>query len=168
VRRPVCAVAGGGACTAEEAAAARETGRLLARAGFVLVTGGLGGVMEAASRGAREGGGLVLALLPGTEAADANPFVEVAIPTGLGDARNALLAAAGEVLIAVGGGAGTLSEIALALKRGTPVVGLGTWALDAARLPPGAGIRPAASPAEAVRLAVEAVEGRTPGRLPRS
>ncbi len=164
MNRPVCAVAGGSSCSREEYAAAREAGRLLARAGFVVVTGGLGGVMEASSRGAREGGGLVLGLLPGTDAADANPFVEVAIPTGLGDARNAVVAAAGSVVIAVGGSLGTLSEVALALKRGTPVIGLGTWSLDPSRLPPGGGVREASSPAEAVRMAVEILEGRKAAR----
>lgn len=158
MNRPVCAVAGGSSCSREEYAAARETGRLLAKAGFVVATGGLGGVMEAASRGAREAGGLTLGLLPGSDPADANPFIEIAVPTGLGDARNALVAATGSVLIAIGGSLGTLSEVALALKRGTPVVGLGTWSLDPERLPPGGGIREAGSPEEAVRLAVGILE----------
>jgi uncharacterized protein (TIGR00725 family) len=165
VTRPVCAVAGGSSCSREESAAAREVGRLLARAGFVVATGGLGGVMEAASRGAREEGGLVLGILPGPDATDANPFVDVAVPTGLGDARNALVAATGDALVAVGGGFGTLSEVALALKRGIPVVGLGTWRLDPERLPPGGRVREAATPAEAVGLVLELVEARTPGRL---
>jgi hypothetical protein len=121
--------------------------------------------MEAASRGAREEGGLVLGILPGADGADANPFVDVALPTGLGDGRNALVAAAGDALVAIGGGLGTLSEVALALKRGTPVVGLGTWRLDPDRLPPQAGIREASTPAEAVQLVVDFVEARTPGRL---
>jgi len=163
--RAVCAVAGGSSCSREESAAAREVGRLLARAGFLVVTGGLGGVMEAASRGAREEGGLVIGLLPGADAADANPFVDVALPTGLGDGRNALVASAGDALVAVGGGLGTLSEVALALRRGTPVVGLGTWRLDPERLPPGGGIREASTPEEAVAQVVELVEARSPGRL---
>jgi len=163
MRKPICAVAGGSSCSREEAAAAREVGRLLAEAGFAVATGGLGGVMEAASRGARDGGGLVLGLLPGTDAGDANPFVDLALPTGLGDGRNALVAASGDAMIAVGGGFGTLSEVALALKRGIPVVGLGTWNLDPGRLPPGGGIRDAATPEEAVRLVVEAVEIRNRG-----
>jgi uncharacterized protein (TIGR00725 family) len=163
--RPVCAVAGGSSCSREESAAARETGRLLAKAGFVVATGGLGGVMEAASRGAREEGGLVIGILPGSDGADANPFVDVALPTGLGDGRNALVASAGDALVAVGGGLGTLSEVALALRRGTPVVGLGTWKLDPGRLPPGSRVREAETPAEAVRLVVDLVEARSPGRL---
>lgn len=165
MNRAVCAVIGGSSCSREEYAAAREVGRLLAKAGFVVVTGGLGGVMEAASRGAREEGGLVLGVLPTTEASDANPFVEVALPTGLGDARNAIVAASGDGVVAVGGSLGTLSEVALALKRGTPVAGLGTWVLDPDRLPPGGRVHEAASPEEAVEWVAAAVEARTPGRL---
>ncbi|MCK6480321.1 MAG: TIGR00725 family protein [Planctomycetes bacterium] len=166
MNRRLCAVVGGSSCSREEYAAAREVGRLLAREGFAVVTGGLGGVMEAASRGAREEGGLVLGLLPGTDAADANPFVEIALPTGLGDARNALVAAAGDAVVAVGGSLGTLSEVALALKRGTPVAGLGTWSLDPERIPPGGGILEASSPEEAVRLLLAALAARPgpPGR----
>lgn len=163
--RATCAVAGGSACSREEYAAAREVGRLLAKAGFVVVTGGLGGVMEAASRGAREAGGLVIGLLPTADASDANPYVGVALPTGLGDARNALVAAAGEAMVAVGGHLGTLSEVALALRRGIPVVGLGTWVLDPGRLPPAGGVVAAATPEEAVAIVRAAVEARRPGRL---
>jgi uncharacterized protein (TIGR00725 family) len=117
----------------------------------------MGGVMEAASRGAREAGGLVLGILPGTDAEDANPWVDVALPTGLGDARNALVAAAGDVVIAVGGSLGTLSEIALTLKRGTAVVGLGTWTLDSSRVVPGMDVLHAEDPDEALRLALESL-----------
>jgi uncharacterized protein (TIGR00725 family) len=93
----------------------------------VLVCGGLGGVMEAACRGAKGSGGLTVGILPGADRAAANPFVDVAIPTGLGEARNALVVRAADAVIAIGGGYGTLSEIALALRAGKPVVGLGTW-----------------------------------------
>jgi uncharacterized protein (TIGR00725 family) len=163
--RPVCAVVGGSSCSREEAAAARAVGRLLARAGFVVATGGLGGVMEAASRGAREEGGLVVGILPGPDRDAANPFVDLALPTGMGDARNALVAAAGDAMVAVGGSLGTLSEVALALKRGIPVAGLGTWRLDEERAPPGGRLLEAGSPEEAVRLVVERVESRSPGLL---
>jgi len=108
----------------------------------VLVCGGLGGVMEAACRGAKDGGGTTVGILPGTERAAANAFVDVAIPTGLGEARNALVVRAADALIAIGGAYGTLSEIAFALKAGKPVVGLGTWDVD--------GVRPAGSPEAAV------------------
>jgi uncharacterized protein (TIGR00725 family) len=105
-------------------------GRELAGAGAVVVCGGLGGVMEAACRGAREAGGRTIGILPGTDRTAANEFVEVAIPTGLGEARNALVVRTADALIAVGGGYGTLSEIALALKAGKRVVGLDSWDID--------------------------------------
>lgn len=105
-------------------------GRLLAERGAVLVCGGLGGTMEAACRGAKQAGGTTIGLLPGSSRSDANRYVDVAIPTGLGEARNALVVRTADVLIAVGGGYGTLSEIALALKVGKRVIGLDTWAID--------------------------------------
>ena len=108
-------------------------GRELAARGAVLVCGGLGGVMEAACRGAKDAGGRTVGILPGTDRAAANPFVDTAIPTGLGEARNALVVRAADGLIAVGGGYGTLSEIALALKAGKPVVGLDSWEIDGVR-----------------------------------
>ena len=107
--------------------AADEVGRLVAEAGGVVVCGGLGGVMEAACRGARSAGGVTVGLLPSDERRTANPFVSVAIPTGLGELRNGLVVRAADAIIAVGGAYGTLSEVALALKLGRPVVGLGTW-----------------------------------------
>ena len=110
--------------------AAAEVGRLLAERGAVVVCGGLGGTMEAACRGAKQAGGTTVGLLPGGSRSDANPFVDVAIPTGLGEARNALVVRAADVVVAVGGGYGTLSEIALALKAGKRVVGLGSWEID--------------------------------------
>jgi uncharacterized protein (TIGR00725 family) len=105
-------------------------GRELAARGAVLVCGGLGGVMEAACRGAKDAGGRTVGILPGTDRAAANPFVDAAIPTGLGEARNALVVRAADALIAVGGGYGTLSEIALALKAGKRVVGLDSWDIN--------------------------------------
>lgn len=123
------AVVGAGRCTSSQAATAAAVGRGLAEIGFVVVTGGLGGVMEAASRGAREAGGTSVGLLPGTDRATANPHVDVAIPTGMGEMRNVLVVRSADVVIAVGGGHGTLSEIAFALKTDVPVIGIGTWDL---------------------------------------
>jgi hypothetical protein len=123
------AVIGGSGCTDEEADLAAEVGRILAGRGVGVVCGGRGGVMEAACRGAAQAGGLTVGLLPGADASEANPWVQVAIPTGLGEARNAIVAVAGGGVIAVGGEYGTLSEIALALKAGKRVAGLGTWAI---------------------------------------
>jgi uncharacterized protein (TIGR00725 family) len=111
-------------------ATADRVGRLVAQRGAVVVCGGLGGVMEAACRGAQGEGGLAVAILPGLDRSAANPHVDVALPTGLGEARNALVVRAADCVIAVGGGYGTLSEIALALKGGKRVVGLHTWDID--------------------------------------
>jgi uncharacterized protein (TIGR00725 family) len=123
------AVATGGDADAEECALAEEVGRELARRGAVVVCGGLGGGMEAACRGAKEAGGTTVGILPGDRRLDANPYVDVALATGLGEARNALVVRAADAVIAVAGEFGTLSEIALALRTGTPVVGLATWQL---------------------------------------
>jgi uncharacterized protein (TIGR00725 family) len=109
---------------------AESVGRLVAQRGAALVCGGLGGVMEAACRGARAEGGSTIGILPGLDRSAANPHVQVAIATGLGEARNALVVRAADCLIAVGGAYGTLSEIALALKAGKRVVGLNTWEIE--------------------------------------
>ncbi len=125
------AVVGAGEASAAELAVAEEVGARLAQSGAVVVCGGLGGVMEAACRGAKSvRGGTTVGILPGVRREDANGWVDVAIPTGLGEARNALVVRAADALIAVGGGYGTLSEIALGLKAGKPVLGLGSWAID--------------------------------------
>jgi uncharacterized protein (TIGR00725 family) len=142
---PYVAVVGPGEASAEQIANAEAVGRALAGAGAVLVCGGLGGVMEAACRGAAQNGGLTIGILPGADRAAANQWVGVAIPTGLGELRNGLIVRAADAVIAVGGAYGTLSEIALALKTGVPVVGLGTWEID--------GVQPASSPQEAVERA---------------
>jgi uncharacterized protein (TIGR00725 family) len=114
----------------EPTVAAAEVGRLLAEAGATLVCGGRGGAMEAACRGAKEADGLTVGILPGADRTEANPFVDVVLPTGLGEARNALVVGAADVVIAIGGGYGTLAEIALALKAGKRVIGLGTWEIE--------------------------------------
>lgn len=124
---PRIAVIGAAACSAEQAAMAEEVGRLLAEAGAVVLTGGRGGVMEAASRGASRAGGLTVGILPGNDAHEANPWVHLPIVTGLSEARNAILIRTAQAVIAVGGEYGTLSEIAFALKFGRPVIGLYTW-----------------------------------------
>jgi uncharacterized protein (TIGR00725 family) len=147
--QPYVAVVGPGEATPEEIATAEEVGHLLAERGAVLVCGGLGGVMEAACRGAKEGGGRTVGILPGSDRAAANPHVDVAIATGLGEARNALVVRAADVLIAVGGAYGTLSEIALALKTGTPVVGIRSWELA------GRPLKEARDAREAVELALD-------------
>jgi uncharacterized protein (TIGR00725 family) len=124
------AVVGAGEATGEQAWLAEEVGAALAEAGAVVVTGGLGGVMEAASRGAKSRRGRTLGLLPGEDRGAANGWVDIAVPTGMGEMRNALVVRTADAVIAIGGGAGTLSEIALALKAGKLVVGLGTWDIE--------------------------------------
>jgi uncharacterized protein (TIGR00725 family) len=126
-RTPYVAVVGPGEASASELRAAEEVGAGLAAAGATVVTGGLGGVMEAACRGGRSRGGMTIGILPGEDRDAANGWVEVAIATGLGELRNGLVVRAADALVAIGGGHGTLSEVALALKLGRPVVGLGTW-----------------------------------------
>lgn len=135
-------------------AAAEQVGRGLAEAGATVVCGGLGGVMEAACRGARTAGGTTLGILPGTDRTVANPHVSIAIPSGLGEARNTLVVRAAQAVIAVGGAYGTLSEIAFALKTGVPVVGLGTWRLTRGDGVADTGVHHEEEPRAAVELAL--------------
>lgn len=124
------AVIGDSACSAEEAGLAESVGRLLALEGATVFCGGLGGVMEAVCRGAKAGNGLTVGILPGTTAEAANRWVDVPVVTGMGEARNAVVVRSARAVIAIGGGYGTLSEIAYALKSGIPVIGLNTWTLS--------------------------------------
>lgn len=127
---PHIGVIGAGETDEELSALAEAVGSALARRGAVLVCGGLGGVMEAACRGAVEEAGLTVGILPGTDRRAANPHVRVAIPTGMGEMRNALIVRAADAIIAIAGEFGTLSEMAFALKTGVPVVGLRAWELS--------------------------------------
>ncbi len=156
--REIISVVGGGSCPPEQYRQAREVGRLLAARGYIVLTGGLGGVMEAACRGAREAGGLTIGVLPGIVRSAANPYVDLVLTTGLSDARNLIIATSGRALVAVDGGLGTLSEIAFALKHGVPVIGLGTWTLSEHPVP-GEGVRVVESPAEAVEAVILALGG---------
>ena len=140
-------------------AAAETVGRAIGQAGAVLVCGGRGGVMEAACRGARAAGGVTVGILPGSDPSEANPHVEIVVPTGMGDARNALVVRAGDAVVAVDGGYGTLSEIALALVTGTPVVGITTWELARCGEPDGR-IERVDDPARAVARALELAKGQ--------
>ena len=123
-------VLGASDCSSEVAAIAYEVGREIARQGAVLLCGGLGGVMEAAARGAHEAGGLTVGILPGPDAKAANPYVDIKIVTDMGQARNIVLVRSCHAVIAVSGQYGTLSEIAFALKTGIPCIGLQTWDID--------------------------------------
>lgn len=143
----------------KELALAEEVGAEVARVGAVLLTGGLGGAMEAASRGARRGGGVTVGILPGPTREGANPYLDLSIPTGMGEMRNALLVRSADGVVAVGGGDGTLSEIALALKLGKPLAGLETWR---AELGDGGNVVPvAASPKEAVAAVMAAIDAHS-------
>ena len=135
-------VIGGGSIGPETAAVAETLGRRLAERGHVVVCGGLGGVMEAACRGARAEDGETIGILPTDDRRDANPHVTTPIPTGMGHARNALVVMNGDAAVAVDGAAGTLSEIGLALAQGRPVAGLDTHDID--------GVEAVDSPAAAV------------------
>ncbi len=123
------AVVGGGEGSAAALDAAEVVGAELARAGAIVVCGGLDGVMAAACRGAKSAGGTTVGVLPETDPGTANPWVDVVIPTGLGEARNAIVVRSAGAVVAIDGEYGTLSEIALALRSGVPVIGLGTWSL---------------------------------------
>jgi uncharacterized protein (TIGR00725 family) len=153
------AVCGGGEAGEATCGLAERVGAELARLGAVVVTGGLGGVMEAAGRGAKAEGGTTLGILPGDDRRAANPWVDVAVPTGMGEARNALVVRAADAVVAVAGEFGTLSEIALALRLGTPVVGLGTWELARAGRPVEA-VHAVDDPVAAARLAVDLAAAR--------
>ena len=156
VKPPYVAVCGSGEATKQEEAWAQEVGRLVAEAGAVLFCGGLGGVMDAAAKGCEAAGGVSIGILPGEGRDSASPHLTVSIPTGLGEARNALVVRAADAVIAIGGEFGTLSEIALALKLGKPVVGLRTWALAKEGLKVSVIIE-ATTPEEAVRVALDAM-----------
>lgn len=146
------AVIGHGQAAPGEYDTAYATGRLIAENGAVLVCGGLGGVMEAACKGAQEAGGTTVGILPGTEGG--NPYLSITINTGLSHARNVLVVLSADAVIAVGGKYGTLSEIAIALKAGRPVYSLGSWDIE--------GVIPCSSPEDAVMRAVhDAVRSRT-------
>jgi uncharacterized protein (TIGR00725 family) len=147
-RLPYVGVIGAGSCSDTVYELAREVGHEVGRRGWVLICGGLGGVMEAAARGCVEAGGQTVGILPGLDRALANPFITVAIPTGLGEARNVMVVRASDVLVAIAGGYGTLSEIGLALKTGKRVIGLETWQ-DIQ------GIEYVSTPAEAIQRIIE-------------
>jgi len=152
--RMLIAVVGGSTCSSEEEQWAAAVGRLLGERGAVLLCGGLGGVMDAAARGAKQAGGLTVGILPGSNPADANPHIDVPLTTGMGEMRNALIVRAAGAVIAIGGGWGTLSEVALARRIGTPVVGLH----DA--FPSAVDIPRVGTPDAAVQWALEQARGR--------
>jgi uncharacterized protein (TIGR00725 family) len=126
----IIAVIGDSSCSPEEAKLAENVGELLAQRGATIVCGGLGGVMEAVCRGAKSKGGLTVGILPGEDLSMANPWVDIPVVTGIGEARNVAVVKSAQAAIAIGGGYGTLSEIAYALKNNIPVIGLNTWSMS--------------------------------------
>jgi uncharacterized protein (TIGR00725 family) len=148
---PYVAVIGASVATGEQERVAEEVGRRLAEAGAIVITGGGGGVMAAASRGAAQAGGTVIGILPGEDRADANRWVSIALPTGLGELRNGLIVRAADAAVAVGGAYGTLSEIALAMVADVAVIGLDTWAVQ--------GVHTARTAQEAVEQALDLSRG---------
>ena len=150
-------VIGGGQCSAEDAKLAEAVGRGLARRGAVLVCGGLGGVMEAACKGAKLAGGLNIGILPEDSRYTANPYVDIPIVTGLGYARNVIVVKSSQAVIAIHGSYGTLSEIACALQSGIPVIGINTWSLSVDGQPD-ASIIPAEDAEDAVEKAIDAAK----------
>jgi len=154
--RKFVAVIGGSQASAKETKLAEEVGRQLARRGVVLVCGGLGGIMEAACRGARSQGGITVGILPGEKREAANPYVQIPVVTGMGYARNVAVAKSAQAVIAIGGSYGTLSEIAHALQSDIPVIGLNTWSLSR-NGQPDKSIIPAKKPTEAVNKALELI-----------
>ena len=126
----IIGVIGGNVCTPEIEKTAEEVGRLIARRGGIIICGGLGGVMEAAAKGAKEAGGTTIGVLPGANPDDANKYIDIPIPTGIGRARNIIIVNASQAVIAIDGKYGTLSEIAFCLQSGVPVVSLFSWNID--------------------------------------
>ena len=147
-------VIGGQFCSEDEERMAYEVGSRLAKQGAIIICGGLGGVMEAACRGAKEEGGTTIGVLPGPFRGDSNPYVDYAIATDMGQARNAIIVRTADALVAVGGEYGTLTEIAMALKMGKKVVALSSWEIASKGTPDDKIVR-AGSP----EAAVEAVMG---------
>lgn len=131
INKTIIAVIGGAETSQKNLNIAEEVGALLAKKGAIVITGGLGGVMEAASRGAKQAGGLVIGILPGTDKRMANEYVDIPIVTGMNQARNIIIARTCDCAIAIDGKYGTLSEIAYCLMFNVPVIGIKTWNIDA-------------------------------------
>jgi uncharacterized protein (TIGR00725 family) len=153
--RPRIGVMGPAVCSPRCRQLAREVGRIIGREGGILICGGLGGVMESAAQGTKESGGITIGILPRALASEANPYIDIPIVSDMGNARNVINVLTSQAVIAIQGAYGTLSEIALALKCGTPVVGLETWSLVPPEGNPNPDIAIAGTPEEAVTLALK-------------
>jgi uncharacterized protein (TIGR00725 family) len=152
MKRKIIGVIGAGTAGGDILGMAEETGRLIAEEGCLLICGGMGGVMEASARGAKQAGGTTIGILPQPDRHTANPYIDIPIATSFGEARNLIIVRTADILIAVGGEYGTLSEIAFALKAEKPVIGLHTWDIP--------GVIKAESPMEALEIALERLSGK--------
>jgi len=146
-------VIGGHRATRRQEAWAERLGAFIAKLPAILVCGGLGGIMAAAAKGAKKAGGLTVGILPGDDKTSANPHISLAIPTGIGLARNIMIVRSADMIFAIGGGPGTLSEIAYAMQLEVPVIGIDTWDV-------GRWILKAATPAEAESIATSVLKAR--------
>ncbi len=153
LNRMQISVIGAGTCSESTASLSYEVGRHLALNNCVLLCGGLGGVMEHAAKGVKENGGQTIGILPGFDISDANPYIDIAVPTGMSHARNIIVVRSGMACIAVEGSYGTLSEIAIALKLNKPVIGLNTWDISP-------DIIKAVNPEDAVKEAIAQIKNR--------
>jgi len=147
-------IIGAGECPRDIEQIAENVGKQIGDRGAILVCGGMGGVMEAAARGAHEAGGTTVGILPGFDVQDANPYIDIPIVTGMSEARNIIIVRSSDAVIAVSGGHGTLSEIAFCLKLGVPLIGIQSWNVDSA-------LQSVDTPEEAVDLAFRLIENRT-------
>ena len=153
-KKALIGVIGAGKCSKKIFTLAEEVGKEIARAGAILVCGGLGGVMEGASKGAKEAKGITVGVLPGESKEDANPYVDIPIVTGMGDARNLVVILSSDVVIALPGKYGTLSELGFAVKLEKPIVGISTWDISEK-------IIKTKNPEDAVKTALDLVEKKT-------
>ncbi len=146
----IIAVIGTGESSPKAEKIAKEVGCEIAKKKAILINGGLGGVMEASAKGAKSYGGTTIGILPGMNASDANPYIDIALPTGMGDMRNILIVRSANAIIAVNGSFGTLSELAIAIKLAKPVIGIDTWDISE-------NIIVVNTPLEAVSEAIDAI-----------
>lgn len=156
----IVGVIGSSTASQDLTAIAEQVGEEIAKSGAAVVCGGLTGVMEAVCKGARRSGGLTIGIIPSDDKKDANPYVQIPIVTGMGVGRNVMLVKTADVLIAVGGEFGTLSEIAHALNLGKKVVGLRTWNLEKAHTKPIPNLIEAKGPKDAVEKALKAISAK--------
>ena len=150
-KKVLIGVIGAGKCSKKVFSLAEEVGQEIAKAGAILVCGGLGGVMEGAAKGAKEAKGITIGILPGSQKEDANPYIDIPIVTGIGEARNLVVVRSSDAVIALPGKYGTLSELSFAMKLEKPVIGISTWDISDK-------IAKAKDPKKAVELALELAE----------